>query len=102
MITMLLAGVAVVLAVGAPRGTDPASLASPPPGWRAGVGPPPGALPRLPEPELDAVLAHERAHAAGRHHRACAAAGVLHHAYPSIPIFAHAHRQITRLVELCA
>ncbi len=72
------------------------------PGWPDRVVVTTGALTRLPEPELDAVLAHERAHAAGRHHRACAAAGVLHHAYPSIPIFAHAHRQITRLVELCA
>ena len=61
-----------------------------------------GALARLPEPELAAVLAHERAHAAGRHHRLCAVAGVLRHAYPRVPVFTQAHTQVARLVELCA
>jgi Zn-dependent protease with chaperone function len=61
-----------------------------------------GALQRLPEAELAAVLAHERAHAAARHHRLCAIAGVLRHAYPRVPVFAQAQDQVARLVELCA
>jgi Zn-dependent protease with chaperone function len=51
---------------------------------------------------LAAVLEHERAHAAGRHHRLRAAAGLLHRAFPLVPVFAHASRQVNRLIELCA
>ena len=72
------------------------------PGWPDRVVVTSGALTRLPEAELAAVLAHERAHAAGRHHRLCAVAGVLHHAYPRVPVFTQAHTQVARLVELCA
>jgi Zn-dependent protease with chaperone function len=61
-----------------------------------------GALYRLTPSELAAVLAHERAHATGRHHRLRAAAGLLHRAFPRVPAFAHASRQVDRLVELCA
>jgi Zn-dependent protease with chaperone function len=61
-----------------------------------------GALARLTDPELAAVLAHERAHAAGRHHRLRVAVRLLHRAFPHIPAFAHATRQVDRLVELCA
>jgi Zn-dependent protease with chaperone function len=79
---------------------DPAAYLIP--GWPDRVVVTSGAVDRLPQAELNAVLAHERAHAAGRHHRWCALAGLLHHAYPSVPVFTHAQRQITRLVELCA
>jgi Zn-dependent protease with chaperone function len=60
------------------------------------------ALHRLGPSELAAVLAHERAHAAGHHHRLRAAAGLLNRAFPRVPAFTHATRQVDRLVELCA
>ncbi len=61
-----------------------------------------GALDRLSTAELAAVLAHERAHGRGRHHRLRDAARLLHRAFPRVPVFAHAVRQVDRLVELCA
>jgi len=61
-----------------------------------------GALGRLTEAELAAVVAHERAHAAGRHDRLRTAMRLLHRAFPVVPVFAHATRQVDRLVELCA
>jgi Zn-dependent protease with chaperone function len=60
------------------------------------------AVHRLAPSELAAVLEHERAHAAGHHHRLRAAAGLLHRAFPGVPVFADASRQVNRLVELCA
>jgi Zn-dependent protease with chaperone function len=61
-----------------------------------------GTLGRLNDVELAAVLAHERAHAAGHHHRLCAAMRLLHRAFPGVSIFTQATRQVDRLVELCA
>jgi Zn-dependent protease with chaperone function len=61
-----------------------------------------GALGRLSPAEVAAVLAHERAHATGRHDRLRAAVQLLHRAFPGIPVFAHATRQVDRLIELCA
>jgi hypothetical protein len=61
-----------------------------------------GALGRLSDAELAAVLAHERAHAAGHHHRLRATMRLLHRAFPGVRVFAHAGRQVDRLVELCA
>jgi Zn-dependent protease with chaperone function len=61
-----------------------------------------GALGRLSKAELAAVLAHERAHAAGRHHRLRDAVRLLHRAFPRIPVFASADGQVTRLIEMCA
>jgi Zn-dependent protease with chaperone function len=61
-----------------------------------------GALGRLSEAELAAVLAHERAHAAGRHHRLSDAVRLLQRAFPRVPVFASAVGQVTRLVEMCA
>jgi Zn-dependent protease with chaperone function len=61
-----------------------------------------GALDRLAPPELAAVLEHERAHIKGHHHWLRAGAGLLHRAFPWVPVFGHAQRQVGRLVELCA
>ena len=72
------------------------------PGRHARVVVTEGALALLADDELDAVLAHERAHAAGHHHRLLDAASVLHQAFPPLAIFRQAHRQVARLVELCA
>ena len=44
-----------------------------------------GALRRLDRPELDAVLAHERAHLAGRHHLVIIFATAMRGAFPGIP-----------------
>lgn len=61
-----------------------------------------GALALLSADELAAVVAHERAHAAGRHHLLRDGAGLLQHAFPRIELFAVARRQIARLVEMHA
>jgi len=60
------------------------------------------ALDALGERELAAVLAHERAHLAGRHHLALAGADVLAKAFPAVPLFSVAQREIGRLLELAA
>lgn len=56
----------------------------------------------LRDDELDAVLAHERAHLGGRHHLLLTSAQGLHRAFPGAPIFRDAHEQIGRLVEMLA
>ena len=61
-----------------------------------------GALRRLDRPELDAVLAHERAHLAGRHHLVIIFATAMRGAFPGIPFFAAAASQIGCLVEMAA
>ncbi len=61
-----------------------------------------GALAVLSADELAAVVAHERAHAAGRHHLLRDGAGLLQRAFPRIDLFAVARRQIARLVEMHA
>lgn len=61
-----------------------------------------GALEALSRAELDAVLAHERAHLAGRHHLILAGVQALSRAFPMVPLFAAAPREISRLVELVA
>jgi Zn-dependent protease with chaperone function len=52
--------------------------------------------------ELRAVLAHERAHASGHHALLRNAAHVLHRAFPRLPVFGCAAREVARLVEVCA
>ncbi|SBW28742.1 Peptidase M48 [Candidatus Protofrankia californiensis] len=52
--------------------------------------------------QLHAVLAHERAHLAGRHHLVVAGADACARAFPAVPLFTTAHREIIRLVELAA
>lgn len=61
-----------------------------------------GALDRLSEEELAAVLAHERAHARGRHHLLLAVTSLLYQAFPAVAVFGKAHGQVRRLVEMCA
>ncbi len=61
-----------------------------------------GALTTLPERQIAAILAHERAHTTGRHHLLLTTARLLTRTFPAVTIFADAHRQIDRLVELHA
>jgi Zn-dependent protease with chaperone function len=61
-----------------------------------------GALTRLDDSQLEAVLAHERAHLAERHHLVLAAAATLERAFPGIRFFAAASLQVTYLVEVAA
>ncbi|MEU5156131.1 M56 family metallopeptidase [Glycomyces sp. NPDC021274] len=61
-----------------------------------------GALALLDRPELNAVLAHERAHLAGRHHLLVALAQIGRRAFGRLPLFAHLPERIGHLVELAA
>ena len=61
-----------------------------------------GALACLDSGQLDAVLAHERAHLSGRHHLVLSLAGALKDAFPAIGFFAVAARQVGDLVEVAA
>ena len=61
-----------------------------------------GALAVLAGDELAAVLAHERAHAAGRHDLLLDCVRVLHQAFPRTVLFASASTSLQRLVELRA
>ena len=61
-----------------------------------------GALTRLDSGQLDAVLAHERAHLSERHHLLLALATALARAFPAVRFFAVAAQQITYLVEVAA
>ena len=61
-----------------------------------------GALAALDDAELDAVLAHERAHLAARHHLAVAAASSLARAFPHVRLLTAAAEEIPRLVEMAA
>lgn len=60
------------------------------------------ALGHLDATELQAVLAHERAHLRRRHHLILATSAALHRAFPRIPVFADSHRELGRLVEMHA
>jgi hypothetical protein len=61
-----------------------------------------GALQALAPGQLDAVLAHERAHLAWRHHRLLAMARISRRALPFLPLMRDAEAQVERLVELHA
>jgi predicted Zn-dependent protease len=61
-----------------------------------------GALALLDQPELEAVLAHEHAHLAGRHHLLVALAQTGRRAFGWLPLFAHLPERIGHLVELAA
>jgi Peptidase family M48 len=52
--------------------------------------------------QLDAVLAHERAHLASRHHRLLALARIGREVLPFLPLMRDAEQQVARLVELHA
>jgi len=61
-----------------------------------------GALQALDPAQLDAVLAHERAHLAARHHHLVAMAGIARQVLPFLPLMRDADAQVTRLAELHA
>ncbi|GGO85451.1 integral membrane protein [Nocardioides phosphati] len=61
-----------------------------------------GALGQLAAEELEAVLAHERAHLRGRHDLVVATATALRDAFSFVPLFAAAADQVPRLVEMAA
>jgi Zn-dependent protease with chaperone function len=60
------------------------------------------ALDALTNHHLQAVLAHERAHLAGRHHYVLAFARALATAIPWLPLFSKGAREIARLLEISA
>jgi Zn-dependent protease with chaperone function len=60
------------------------------------------AVAALQPPHLDAVLAHERAHLAGRHHVLLAVTRALAASLPRIRLFAVAQAEVARLLEMCA
>jgi Zn-dependent protease with chaperone function len=60
------------------------------------------ALAALEQRELEAVIAHERAHIRQRHHLILAYAQALERAFPRLPLFRAAADQTRRLVELAA
>jgi Zn-dependent protease with chaperone function len=61
-----------------------------------------GALSCLDDGQLEAVLAHERAHLSGRHHLVLRLAAALESAFPVIRFFGMAARQVSYLVEVAA
>jgi Zn-dependent protease with chaperone function len=61
-----------------------------------------GALLALDAGQLDAVLAHERAHLTWRHHRLLAMARISRRALPFMPLMRDTEAQVERLVELHA
>jgi Zn-dependent protease with chaperone function len=52
--------------------------------------------------QLAAVLAHERAHLASRHHQLIALTRGLAVVFPAVPLFAHGERNVARLAEMSA
>lgn len=61
-----------------------------------------GALAVLGPAQLKAVLAHERAHLAGRHHLLIALTRGLAALFPAVPLFARGAAEVARLTEMCA
>ncbi len=61
-----------------------------------------GALAVLDSAQLDAVLAHERAHLAGRHHLLITLTKALSVILPAVPLFAAGSAEVARLAEMCA
>ena len=61
-----------------------------------------GAMQALDPSQLDAVLAHERAHLTGRHHWLLAMARIGREVLPFLPVMRDAEEQVARLVELHA
>ena len=60
------------------------------------------AIATLEPPHLDAVIAHERAHLAGRHHLLLATTRALAASLPRIRLFTVAETEIAGLLEMCA
>jgi len=61
-----------------------------------------GALALLDPAQLAAVLAHERAHLASRHHLLIALTRGLAAVFPAVPLFTQGPQNVTRLAEMCA
>ncbi len=61
-----------------------------------------GALAVLDREQLSAVLAHERAHLAGRHHLLTMLTRGLAVSFPAVPLFTAGRREVARLAEMCA
>jgi Zn-dependent protease with chaperone function len=61
-----------------------------------------GALAVLDPVQLGAVLAHERAHLAGRHHLLISLTRGLAGSFPGVPVFRRGPAEVARLAELCA
>lgn len=61
-----------------------------------------GAVERLHDDQLSAVLAHERAHLRGRHDLAVNLAYAIDRAFPGVPLLRAARSEIPRLIELLA
>jgi Zn-dependent protease with chaperone function len=90
-----LAGSAVVL-------DSPRRVAYCVPGRPAAIVLSTGALAVLDPAQLTAVLAHERAHLAGRHHLLIAATRGFGTTFPAVPLFTRGPAELTRLTEMCA
>jgi Zn-dependent protease with chaperone function len=61
-----------------------------------------GALALLDPAQLTAVLAHERAHLAGRHHLLTGLTQALSACFPAVPLFARGADEVARLAEMRA
>jgi Zn-dependent protease with chaperone function len=61
-----------------------------------------GALRLLGPGQLTAVLAHERAHLAGRHHLLITLTRGLAASFPAVPLFSRGAAEVARLTEMCA
>lgn len=72
------------------------------PGYRRRIVLTTAALDELSEAELQAVLAHERAHLTGRHHLVIALADSCARAFPRLALFRQAREEIARLLEMLA
>ncbi|MGW4378420.1 M56 family metallopeptidase [Kitasatospora sp. NPDC004531] len=72
------------------------------PGHRSRIVLTRGALDLLTPPQLAAVLAHERAHVAGRHHLARNAADAFAAAFPFLPLARLSARETPLLLEMAA
>jgi Zn-dependent protease with chaperone function len=61
-----------------------------------------GALAVLDPPQLLAVLAHERAHLAGRHHLLVTLGKATRAGFPAVPLFTRGADEVARLAEMRA
>ncbi|AWK76830.1 hypothetical protein CBI38_36110 (plasmid) [Rhodococcus oxybenzonivorans] len=60
------------------------------------------AMEALDGPQLEAVLAHERAHLTGRHHQLLAVLRALAASLPRVALFTIGAAEVARLLEMCA
>lgn len=82
--------------------TVPAVYSLPAPDNRNTVVISTAALELLSEPQLAAVVAHERGHLRHHHHQVTAVAGALDLAFPWVPLLRYAHQEIEILAEMAA